>query len=133
MGLRVARDAMAVARLINSIDKDNTGGIDEDAFISYFWQLKKADLEEHLKTWQGDATASVELVTYDPAVTTILGKKQKYIPDDKFTGCDSGKGAGGGVRREGARASFWCSQTVGFTGITAERGRHILLAFWGEL
>jgi hypothetical protein len=71
MGLSVAKDAMAVARLINEIDNESTGGIDEDAFIAYFWQLKKEDLETNLRVWQGEEAEDVEVVFFDPTVSSL--------------------------------------------------------------
>lgn len=69
MGFRVAQDSLAVSRLINAVDADNTGAIDEDAFLRYFQRLKKEDLEENLQQWQDTSVEDIEVVSFDVTVS----------------------------------------------------------------
>lgn len=76
MGLQVAQDNIAVARLINAVDKENTGVITEDSFIKYFWRLKKEDVERTLKQWKEVSDTEIEVVSFDISVRNEKGQQQ---------------------------------------------------------
>lgn len=81
-GYDAALNRLAVTRLLENVDKDKTGYISENQFVTYFRSWRRNDLQRQLEEFKGEVKVTIRAVTYrtfgSPAVEC------QRVPPEEF-------------------------------------------------
>jgi len=76
MGLEAARDPYAFSRIVEEVDEDQTGEIDEEEFTRFFRKHKYLEIQQRLEHAQSKSTCTITVVEYgftsEPMTETIV-------------------------------------------------------------